>query len=598
MTRWKIFISVLILLTTLSLTGSLTKTSAQPPAHQLITLQHDGVERSFFVHVPPGTADSYPLLIALHPYSSSGLAMAALTGFDAIADAEGFIVAYPNSADDNWGEDTTLETNPDDVGFIEAVIDTMVAEFDVDAGQVYLTGFHNGGLMAYRLACEVPERFKSVAVVGPLMFGYQRDACPATASAPVDMLIIRGTNDPLYQADTYTYQPIYNNTKQYLILGVDDTLAFWTGRNGCDLESVSTVNDLANTRLYDACEGDTRVALYSIEGGKENWPRKGDYILNPFGIDASDMVIDFFNGGDSWASPHLTLDEEARTSVFYVPSSYDPAEPMPLVIVLHGRFGSGAGTADYTGMNRVAEAQGFIALYPDGLPNYGAITPFDTGWNYLRGIPGAGDEGSDDAAFLRDLIADLSLDLAIDQARVYVIGVSNGGFMVHNLACGDPERYAAFADVIGSASYGFDRMCDHEIPVSMLMMHGTADDNILWDGRTQNVDGQDVMVSYPILNVIEYWAGHNRCNTDLAELTDLPPKGESPGTSVRIMTMNQCELDANVMLVGILGGGHVWPGIAEDVNDATERKINMDINAGEVIWHFFVQHTRPQHNEP
>jgi polyhydroxybutyrate depolymerase len=292
--------------------------------------------------------------------------------------------------------------------------------------------------------------------------------------------------------------------------------------------------------------------------------------------------------------PQDNGEDEARTYEFYVPASYDPEKPTPLLMALHGRFGTGAGTANRTGMNTLAEENNFIVVYPNGLPTYGAETPLDTGWNYIQSIPGYLQSGPNDVGFLHNLIDDLSVDLNIDQQRVYIFGISNGGFMVHNLACNDPQRYAAFADVIGSAPEGLGTICQHTLPVPMLIMHGTLDDNVLWDGTKETIQGQEIYTIYPILSVVSYWAGHNGCDLDQSTMVDLPQSGLSPGTSVRVLTLDACNEGAAVILYGILGGGHNWPGTATSIDDAVQNKINMDINPGEVLWEFFSKYSRSE----
>jgi polyhydroxybutyrate depolymerase len=167
--------------------------------------------------------------------------------------------------------------------------------------------------------------------------------------------------------------------------------------------------------------------------------------------------------------------------------------------------------------------------------------------------------------------------------------------MVHNLACTYPERFAAYADVAGSGYMGFADMCNHTIPVSMLIMHGTADDNVLWNGQTQPMGGGEVVVSYPITEMVAFWAAQDTCNVEAAIVTDLPPGGESPGTSVRVITLDECADDSEVQLYAVIGGGHNWPGVRDE--GATERErsmINMDINASEALWEFFSRHARPE----
>jgi polyhydroxybutyrate depolymerase len=581
---------LIVLLGLLGLLVVIAPVSAQDGEND--TLDYNGTLRTYQLTVPASYdgAQPVPLVIALHPTSSSGKAMAALTGLDAAAGAQGFIVVYPNADGSAWGEDPDDPEAPDDLGFIPALIDHLAETYAIDPARVYLAGWGSGGLMAYRLACEIPERFAAVAVVGPLMWEHHRTACPAEASAPVNMLIIHGTEDIFYTHSTHLYQSVWN-PETPTILGVDDTVGFWMKRDGCDLTAVEMTDQM---RLFSNCSGGTRVAFYDVQGGRGNWPRTGAYKLNAFGIDATTMITRFFAGGDDWNVPQPPFEGQARTYALYVPTSYDPAEAMPVVVTLHGRWGTGAGTADYTGMNQIAEREGFIGLYPDGLVNPGPNDPYDTGWNYFYGVPYLVTGEPDDGAFITDLLDDLALDLNIDRQRIYVDGMSNGGYMVHNLACAYPDRFAAFATVAGSGYMGFADMCYHEVPVSMLIIHGTADDNILWDGRTEMVGGRTFVTSYPVSDMVAFWAAHDYCVVDAAEVTDLPQGGQSPGTAVRVITFNDCIDDSEVQLYAVLGGGHNWPGVQYE--GATPRElsmINMDINAGEVMWTFFSRHTLP-----
>ncbi len=557
------------------------------------TLAHDGLTRTYYLHVPDDTDPDVPapLLIALHARSSSGRAMAILTGLDDAAAAEGFITVFPDTADTAWGEDPSQEDLPDDVGFISALIDHLADEYSIDLARVYLVGYANGGSMAYKLACDIPERFAGVAVVGPLMWGYHRQACPEETAAPVSLLVMHGTEDRFYTADTHVYQPLFSE-ERYPILGIDDTLDFWAERSGCTLEAITGEADSAS-RLFEGCDDDVTVAFYDVNGAGLNWPRQGDdYRLNQFGVDAAARVLLFFSGDDGWADPPAeTFEGQARTYVVYLPTSYDPAAPMPMVLTLHGRYGSGAGTAAFTGMNRIAEESGFIAVYPDGLQNPGATSPYDTGWNYFWGVPGVPLDGPDDAAFLSDLVADLSLDLTIDPARIYVSGLSNGGFMVHHLACNDPLQYAGYATVAGSAYLGMQNACQREVPIDMLIIHGTDDDNVTWEGNRQVINGREVFLTWPISDAFGYWAVHNRCDMETIETIDIPQSGLSPQTGVRVLRLDSCESGGSVVLYGIIGGGHNWPGVSRSfAGEEQPPDLNMDINAGEVIWEFFAAH--------
>jgi polyhydroxybutyrate depolymerase len=323
-----------------------------------------------------------------------------------------------------------------------------------------------------------------------------------------------------------------------------------------------------------------------VLGGGQNWPRTGGYALNQFGVEASEIITNFLAGTPDWATPQSeSYTGQPRTSITYVPANYDPSAPMPVVVGLHGRYGTGAGHASLTDTNRLAEEQGFIAVYPDGLSRDETT---DTGWNYFKGAGIYQDVGADDTAFIVSLLDDLALDLNIDRDHVYVNGLSNGGFMVHRLACEVPEIFAGYADIAGSGFTGVETLCDYDIrePVRMLIIHGTDDNNVFWDGRLENVDGRQFYSVMPIPQMLGFWADYNQCQPE-ADTTDLPQQGQSPGTAVRILSVTGCQENSAVVLYAIIGGGHNWPGIAGAIPDQVAGRVNLDIHATDVMWAFF-----------
>ncbi|MFC1960824.1 alpha/beta hydrolase family esterase [Chloroflexota bacterium] len=547
------------------------------------TLFHDGLERSYTLVIP----DSYdgsapvPLLIALHPSASSGRAMAALTGLDDAANGEGFIAVFPDSVGPIWGEDYTDDTLADDVGFISALIEQLAEEYTIDRGRVRVVGWSNGGLLAYRLACEVPDLFDAVAAVGPLLWEYHAVNCPAEAAAPVDLLVLWGDGDYFYTPETHEYASMFSD-ERLVILGVEDTMNFWTARNGCD---PAIINAEAIVQTMAGCPDNGGVTLYRLPGGRRHWPRTGDYMLNPFAVDATAMITAFFAGDEHWAqaAPRLLAEENARTYTVYVPAGYDPAEPAPVMVSLHGRYGTGSGTAAYTGMNEIAEENNFIAVYPDGLRYPDATYAYDFGWNYFEGASFFIESDINDTFFLATLLDDLALDLNIDRSRIYVNGMSNGGFMALHLACVDAERYAGFASVAGSGHFGLQEICQTHIPVPIMIVHGTHDDNVLWQGRSEMIGGRSRYTSYPIPMVFEFFAQQNGCSLDAPETTDIPSTGASPDTQVRVIQATDCDPMGETVLYGVIGGGHNWPG---NTNEDKGPDVNMDINTSAEIWEF------------
>lgn len=538
------------------------------------TLTHDETERTYRLHLPTNyeEADSLPLVVALHPSASSANAMAALTGIDAAADEQGFIAVYPNSLGIAWNDGRAgLELKTDDAGYIASLIDDLSNTYKVDTEKISLIGWAGGGLMAYRLACQMPEKFNSVAVVGALMWAEQRDICAEfETDTPVNMLIVRGTADWIYHAETY-----HSDYFGAELLGVQDTLDFWVERNGCTAERTIQGNNLA---LYEGCG----IAAYEVLGSKQNWPRIGAYDLNQVGVDATQMITGFFAGEEHWAVEQPAFSGLTRNYTLYVPHSYDSAQPMPLVIALHGRTQSMTSMANMTDWNGLAEREQAIIVYPEGI---------DLQWNYYYNVPGFDYDPHDDFAFFTALIADLSHDLPIDQNRIYMTGFSNGGFMVNRLACEMPDQFAAFASVGGSASGEIATLCAPEGDVNMLIMHGTADNNILWNGIPETYpNGVTHYIAVPISGLFTFWGTHNGCDVEQYETEDVPPSGNSPGTNVRIIRMTDCPDGEEVVLYGVAGGGHNWPGFADALPVEIGGTVNLDINATEEIWEFFSRH--------
>ncbi|BBY90062.1 hypothetical protein MTOK_58440 [Mycolicibacterium tokaiense] len=162
-----------------------------PGAH----IDFGGLPRTYVLHVPPGPVNG--LVINLHAGGHTGASQQALTHFDGIADAHGFVVAYPDGIDFSWadgrGASVPDRQGVDDVGFISALVNQLVTQFNIDPNRVYATGLSAGAFMANRLACERADIFAAIAPVdGTLGTNY---AC--APSEPVAVMATHGTADPV-----------------------------------------------------------------------------------------------------------------------------------------------------------------------------------------------------------------------------------------------------------------------------------------------------------------------------------------------------------------------------------------------------------------
>lgn len=247
------------------------------------TLSFQGRERSYYYHLPPAARGpaKLPLLLALHGGGrADGDEYAKRTGYDAIADREGFIVVYSDGVDAQWndGRGKTFrrakdDTNVDDVGFIDALIERFVARHGVDPARVYVEGSSNGGMMAQRLACELSGKLAAVASVIPSMRG---------AVAPLG----RPSGE---------------------VLATADTIRFWRTHDGCNatarIEALPDRNtkDRSSVQRYvwAGCRDGAQVVLYEVVGGGHSRPgmhgRVPQWLLGPKNgdLDASEVIWSF-----------------------------------------------------------------------------------------------------------------------------------------------------------------------------------------------------------------------------------------------------------------------------------------------------------------
>jgi polyhydroxybutyrate depolymerase len=256
-----------------------------------------------------------------------------------------------------------------------------------------------------------------------------------------------------------------------------------------------------------------------------------------------------------------------RTYIVYRPAVLSGRAP--LVVMLHGGFGSASQAEKSYRWDAEADSGHFLVAYPDGLGR---------AWNTGGGCCGTpGRANTDDVGFITAMVSALSRALPVDPSRVYATGISNGGIMAYTLAC----RTTIFA-AIGPDSATELADCPDPAPVSVIAIHGTADHNIPYNGGpgdgTAHIDGPSV----PAVNAA--WRRVDQCAPPVAAIA-------GPVTSA----VAKCPDGRAVELVTIAGAGHQWPGAV--AKPAVQKLLRLDppstaLNATAVIWRFFAAHPR------
>jgi polyhydroxybutyrate depolymerase len=270
----------------------------------------------------------------------------------------------------------------------------------------------------------------------------------------------------------------------------------------------------------------------------------------------------------------IRVDGVERSYLLYVPSSHRRTSSPPLVLVFHGGGGRAQGFARHTGFSSLAEREGFVVAYPQGL---------ERRWNDGRGYR----TPHDDVGFVRALLDTLQRELGVDTRRIYATGISNGAMFSYRLACDLPAVLAAIAPVAGALPARLEPGCGHTLPVSVVVFQGTRDPLMPYAGggvawRRGSVLGAE--------RSIAFWAEIDGCAGQ--PTTTLEPDRVRDGTRVRRLAYADCREGRAVVLYTIEGGGHTWPG-----GPAAGRlvgRVSREVDATAVIWGFFAMHARAQ----
>jgi polyhydroxybutyrate depolymerase len=269
-----------------------------------------------------------------------------------------------------------------------------------------------------------------------------------------------------------------------------------------------------------SAEGDTEGGMGGGMGGEAVVPPPACAIAHPGGV----------------VNYQLTSGGRVREYRLFVPDSYDGETRLPLMFNLHGTGGNAAGQAQDSGMEGLAQEEGFIVIGLQG---------FQNSWNVLMNDP----NGVDDVQYTVDVLDDALQKVCVDERKVYATGFSGGARMSSRLACNLSERIAAIAPVSGIR---WTAPCDGRA-VPVVTFHGLADPQNTYAGMAR----ADEWVE-SVEDALEGWAIHNGCDA---------ARNETPEVNgVSVYSYGNCADGADVMLYRIAGLGHTW---AKNEIDAT-----------------------------
>ena len=357
-----------------------------------IVLKVAGTDRRAIVVNAPAEGAMRPAVIVLHGGMGSAADMRSRSGFDRLARTEGFIAAYGEGTEFKdgmhaWNTGYLLRRQvrgADDVAYLDALIDRLVADHGADPARIYMTGGSNGGMMTFTYAVKRPERLAAAAPVVASMFSFE-----AVPRVPLPMLVINGAKDdevPL--AGGMSKNPVVRNAQAAPFKPVREVVDFWVKANRSSPEGRTVIDGTVTTTTHDAGAGGA-VTEFVLDGaGGHGWPgarARRDENTPITAFRGAERVWSFFEGKSRAAAAPPPV--ATAVEVLEFPDLVDPARttpgrdappaerrvpikvhlpagagPFPVVVISHG---AGGDWDSHFGQAQDLAAHGYAALCID-----------------------------------------------------------------------------------------------------------------------------------------------------------------------------------------------------------------------------------------
>ncbi len=281
------------------------------PGDSLHKIYHEGRERYFLLHTPPSASatNPIPVLLALHGGGGTPEGMVEMSGFNALADRYHFAVVYPSGSGSTpnrlfWNillsQTYASENNIDDIGYLQLVLDDVGHRVFIDKSRIYASGFSQGGMMCYRLACDAnfSKQLAAIAVVGATMT-VAPDACEA--SRPVPLISFHGVRDPFSNFKGGIAENAPRND-QVARPSVAESIGYWVSRGALPKQpEASGTRGTAEMSQFGPDSNDYVVVSWVIRDGGHTWPGSNgnlpEWIMGKVNldIDATVLIWDFLS---------------------------------------------------------------------------------------------------------------------------------------------------------------------------------------------------------------------------------------------------------------------------------------------------------------
>lgn len=193
----------------------------------------------------------------------------------------------------------------------------------------------------------------------------------------------------------------------------------------------------------------------------------------------------------------------------------------------------------------------------------------------------------DDVSFVSALIDHLQQQINIDSHKVYATGFSRGGILTQALACKLPNKIAGFASVAGSLPVRLKPNCQPKTSVSILMLNGTNDRDVLYEGNDHTQQGALVSIS----DMVNFWRRRSPSQTSHDQCTSSKESPKFSKDKVKTALYTGCSGNSEVWQLAVVNGGHFWTGGSSTDESLNKFNAKLGLNASETIWNFFERHS-------
>ena len=258
----------------------------------------DGKKREYYVSLPENTSKPIPLIINFHGFLDRAINQKEFSQMDNYAHQNGVGVVYPEGVKRSWNVGKAILNNENDIGFVNALIDSVSSKYNIDSDRIYACGFSNGGTFSYELICSLSNKIAAFGSVGGNFSINEKRVCNIDREIP--LIHIHGTKDRLQE---------YNKSDRDFLSTIE-SVNFWAKYNQLDIKVVENIEDIhkkdrttVEKYTFYKNNSDTKVIHFKVENGGHLWlgSPMGDRFLerllfgrNNHEINSSKELVDFF----------------------------------------------------------------------------------------------------------------------------------------------------------------------------------------------------------------------------------------------------------------------------------------------------------------